>query len=88
MGSGVTSDRSSDQADSRGEKDAVGWEWNRSRNGLTPGHGSLPFLSDSVLAALSSSFSPLGGKVATSCSQQHQEKTDSFCEQGRQKSPD
>lgn len=76
MGSGVTSDRSSDQADSRREKDAVGWERNRSGNGLTPGlSSSLPSLSDSVLAALSGSFSPLHGKAATSCSQQHQEKT-------------
>lgn len=82
VGFGVTGDRNSDQADFRGETEAVGWERNRSRNGITPGLGSsLPSLSDSVLAALSCSFSPLGGKTAASCSQQHQEKkkTDSFC---------
>ena len=79
MGFGVTSDRNSVQTDFRGEKESVGWERNHSRNRITQGLGSsLPSLFDSVLAALSCSFSPLGGKTATSSSQQHQEKNRFF----------
>lgn len=79
MGFRVTSDRNSVQTDFRREKESVGWERNHSRNRITQGLGSsLPSLFDSVLAALSCSFSPLGGKTATSSSQQHQEKNRFF----------
>ena len=79
MGFGATGDRNSVQTDFRGEKESVGWERNHSRNRLTLALGSSPpSLFDPVLAAWSCSFSPLGGKTATSSSQQHQEKNRFF----------
>lgn len=74
----------------QGKKELIGWDWNHSEalrkagsrgsGNDTTGLGPLsPSLFDSVLATFSCSFSPFGGKMAASISQQLQQKThDSF----------